>query len=246
MQAEHDTTRGGPLKNLSCLSLLLPQTQVVLQQLHGHHGVVPVLRIRAVELLCGLLEGRAGRADGGAGVAHDLVLEDREVEAEAESHGVHGQEMLRRLHAGAVGPVGALRDRTPGLTLGKLREVPVVVTLHLQEEALRLRVRGAGHEPLLQQGQDLVADLLELCDNLRLVAQRQLCIVGSAILTLRLGGEVGHADGLATLREGVLEGGGEHVALLRGERPARLNTCLHELCHVVVAPRTLGHPRQGE
>jgi hypothetical protein len=79
---------------LACRSIRLtavgggPQGEVVAQELHDKRAVAVRLLGEAVELGDGVVEGLLGKVAGAVGGVQDLVVEDREVEREAEADGM--------------------------------------------------------------------------------------------------------------------------------------------------------------
>merc|ERR1719408_274923 len=130
------------LRGLSLVGLLLigrPQREVVTKQLHDESGVLVGIFRDVVELSDSVLEGGAGHLAGLLWVAQHFVLEDGVVEDEAKADRVrHSQVLLRDLLGGLVSFPCALGGLALILAGGELRDVAVVVSLHLLVEDLRL------------------------------------------------------------------------------------------------------------
>mmetsp|Transcript_42932 Transcript_42932/g.127278 ORF Transcript_42932/g.127278 Transcript_42932/m.127278 type:complete len:240 (+) Transcript_42932:95-814(+) len=231
---------------MACESALrLPERQVVLEELHREDGVVARLLGHARELSGGPIQRILGRGDGALGVLKDFVLEDREVQGETEAHGMHRGQGVCLLHALHVRLLRILRCPGPGVALGEFREVAVVVALHLEVERLRLPRVGRRHQVGFQECEGLVADALQLGLDLGTVAVGQGGLVGAAVGLLLLRHSHRDANSVAALGQSVLEGRGEHVALLRVQRRVLLDALLHEISHLIVALRALRNARKN-
>ena len=80
-----------------------PEGEVVPQQLHDEGGVLVAVLVESVQLGDRVVESLLGQLAGLVGAVEDLVVEDREVEGEAEPDGVGG------LHLGLADLKGVLR-----------------------------------------------------------------------------------------------------------------------------------------
>ena len=74
------------------LGLLLPEGEVLLEELDDALGVTEVVLLELVDLVERVLEGGVGELAGDLVVLHDLVVEDGEVEGKAELDGVAGRQ----------------------------------------------------------------------------------------------------------------------------------------------------------
>jgi len=114
-----------------------PQGQVVTQQLHNERRVlVRVLRER-VELRDGVVKGLLGQGAGLVGRVEDFVVEHREVECQTEADRVSGwQFRIGNIRRRLVGHKRLLCGFFALVTSGKLGQVAMVVTFHLEVEDL--------------------------------------------------------------------------------------------------------------
>ena len=93
---------GGGVASLSLVAVRrCPEGKVVTEELHDESAVAVGLLTKAVELSNGIVEGLLGEVAGTVGRVEDLVVEDGEVEGEAETDGVSGS----KLGLGDVGGV---------------------------------------------------------------------------------------------------------------------------------------------
>ena len=114
--------------------LVLPEGQVLFEELDDALGVTEVILLKLVNLVKGILEGLVSKLASGLVVLHHLVVEDGEVEREAELNGVAwGKGNLVSL---VVCLEGVLLDLLHEGALSVLGDVAVVVTDHLDEEGL--------------------------------------------------------------------------------------------------------------
>ena len=148
---------------LGILHVRGPEGKVVTEELHDEGRVLVALLGEGVELGDGVVEGLLGEVASAVGAVQDLVVEDREVEGKTQADGVGGGQLgdgnvrsslvsLERLVGGVLALVAS----------GELGEVTVVVTLHLVVEDLGLARLGGLDEVLVQDVQDVIADLGEL------------------------------------------------------------------------------------
>ncbi len=86
---------------------------------------------------------------------------------------------------------------------------PVVISLHLEIEDLALGVAGLGDEVLVQEGEDVPADLPELLLDLLAVLLGHLLLALGALGLLLYGGD--HPPGGAAGAHHVLVGDGQQV-----------------------------------
>ena len=74
---------------------------------------------------------------------HDFVVENREIQSQPQSDGMSGLHgRFCNVEGILVGLLGVVNHGLPGVTVGNLGKVPVVVSLHLQVEDLGLSVAG--------------------------------------------------------------------------------------------------------
>mmetsp|Transcript_43200 Transcript_43200/g.102919 ORF Transcript_43200/g.102919 Transcript_43200/m.102919 type:complete len:270 (-) Transcript_43200:51-860(-) len=225
-----------------CASLLVrsPEGQIVSQQLHDQGRVLVGVLCHVVQLGNGVLERRAGHLAGLVRVAEHLVHEDRVVQGQTQADRVcHCQVLLSHLLCLSVGLSCLLRCSLLCVPITELSDVPVVVRLHLLVEDLGLTAAGFGNELVIQEGQDGVADRLQLLLHLLAVL---LGITG--VFVVALGSLLLHHAGddapCSTARaHGVLVGHRQQVALLYGKFTALVASILHVLSHLVIALRLL-------
>lgn len=85
----------------------------------------------------GIIESLLGKIAGLSWVIQALIVEDRVVKGQSESDGVGGFKLgVGDVRGSLVGFVGTLGDFLVDLSLGVLRNVSEVVTLHFEVENL--------------------------------------------------------------------------------------------------------------
>ena len=141
-----------------------PQGEIVPQQLHDQGAVLVAVLVEGVQLGNGiiecLIEDQRYSLPGSALCerlrvyllseltslirrGHDFVVENREIQSEAQSDGMSGLHgRFCNVEGILVGLLGVVNHGLPGVTIGNLSKVPVVVSLHLQVEDLGLSVAG--------------------------------------------------------------------------------------------------------
>jgi len=120
------------------LVLLLPEGQVLLEELDDALGVAEVVLLQLVNLVQGALQGVVGKLAGLGVVLQHLVVEDGEVQSQTELDGVAGGQ--RDLVSLLVGLLSFCLNRLELVALGVFGNVAVVVTNHLDEEGSGLGV----------------------------------------------------------------------------------------------------------
>ena len=74
---------------------------------------------------------------------HDFVVENREIQSQPQPDGMSGLHgRFCNVEGVLVSLLGVIHHGFPGVTVGNLSEVAVVVSLHLQVEHLGLSVAG--------------------------------------------------------------------------------------------------------
>ena len=213
------------------LLLFFPEGEVLLEELDDALGVAEVVLLKLIDFVEGLLEGVVSELASFGVVLQDFVVEDGEVEGEAELDGVAGRQIdgVGLL----VGGLGLLLDLLELGLLGVLGDVAVVVTDHLDEEGLGLVGAVASEDAGVDHVDDLLAVSLELLLDLVLVFKEST--VEFRVLGVLLDGGDGAACG-AFAADQVLEGNGEEVALV-GVDGASLDNedFLKEIYHVFEA-----------
>ena len=222
-----------------CLGGLVggPQGEVVAKELHDEGRILVRLLVEGVELGDGIVECLFGDVTGTVGAVEDLVVEDGEVEGKAKTDGVGGGKVSGGdARGGLVGIEGGRSGSLASLAGLELGEVTVVIALHLVVEDLGLLGGGVGDEGLLDDAEDVIADVDELGLDLGLVVLDDGHLVGIALL-LDGGND---APGRTAGADDVLVGDGEEVALLNGELLGLLGNLLHVGDHLVEALGLLG------
>jgi len=213
--------------------LFLPESKVFLEEFDDALGVTEVILLELVDLVEGILEGLVGKCDGFLGVLLGLVVEHREVEGEAELDGIAGRKA--DVHGLLVGLEGGVLGGVEVGALGVLSLVAVVVTDHLDEEALGLPVAGFAEDVLVDDINDTLAVLHELLLDDALVSGEGILELG--VLGVLFDGLDGAAGGPLAGDE-VLEGDGEQVALVGGDvGTLLLEDLFEEVDHIL---KTLG------
>ena len=148
------------------------------------------------------------------GAIQNFIIEDGEVECKSEADRVRRWKIRRGdLRGALVGVEGGRGGGLPGIALLELGEVAMVVALHLIVENLCLLGGGIGDEALLDDAEDVVADIAELVFDLDLVILDDGHFVGVALLL-----DGGHHSPTCPSRSNdVLVGDREEISLLHGE-----------------------------
>jgi hypothetical protein len=188
---------------VTVLFLVLPKSQVFLEELDDALGVTEVVFLELVDLVEGILEGLVGKLTGSLVVLEDLVMEDGEVEGETELDGVARGE--GDLVSFGVSLESRLLDLFHEGTLGVLGDVAEVVADHLDEECLGLTVAGLGEDLGVDEVDDALAVSGELVLDGTLVAGECGSVLG--ILGVLLNGGNSAASGALGTDE-VLKGDG--------------------------------------
>ena len=219
------------------LLLLSPESQILLEEFNDGLGIAEVALLELVNLVEGVLEGLVGKVAGSLVVLHDLVVEDGEVEGEAELDGVAGGK--GDLVGGVVGLEGVGFGGIEVGTLGVLGNVTIVVADHLDEEGLWLTVAGSLEYVGVDHVHDALAVVAELSFDAGLVLGKGIGEFGVLGVLLNCGN--GAAGGALGADE-VLEGNGEEVALVGGDIGTLLLHDLLELVnHILKALSLFGH-----
>lgn len=228
--------------------------QVVPQELHDEGGVLVALLAQGVELCKvvvstiqsqsvaskltsnGIVKGKLGEMAGLVGRVQDFVVEDREVQGQAEADGVGGGKLgLGDLGSSLVGLERGIGSTLAAVTDGELSQVTVVVTLHLVVEDLGLAALGGLDEVLVQNLEDVVTDLGQLGLNLLavLLDQSDLRLVAFGLLLLLDRGDNSPRSTAGT--DDVLVGNRQQIPLLNGELHISRGNDLHVLDHLCIA-----------
>ena len=129
---------------LNCIIgiFLLPEGQVLLEQLDDGLGISEGLLIDVVNFLEGFREGSLAELARLVVVVHDFVVEDGEVEGETEADWVAWVKTFGELVCLIVSFEGTLLDSIELVLIGRLSDVSIVITDHLLEEGLGLVLSG--------------------------------------------------------------------------------------------------------
>ena len=207
-----------------------PESEVVSEQLHDEGRVLVGFLAQGVELSDGVIESLLGQVAGSVGGREDFVVEDGEVEGETQSDGVGGRQVLvGDGRSGGVsvqsGGSGSL-SRVADLELG---QVSVVVALHLVVEDLAFFGGGVGDEFLLEDLEDISADVEQfLLDLLSVLSDNR----DSVALALLLDGR-DHSPRSSSGADHVLVSDRKQVPFLNSELLRRRSHRLHVLNHLI-------------
>jgi len=222
------------------LLFLLPESEVLLEELDDALGVTEVVLLELVDLVESLLESGISEFASLGVILEDLVVEDGEVEGESELDGVAGGKI--NSIGFLVGDLGLTLNFVELSILGVLGNVAVVVTDHLDEESLGLISAVAVEDAVLDDINDLLAVVDELSLDLGLVGEE--IIVELGVLRVLLDG--GNSAACGTLgRNEVLESDRKKVTLVRVDGATLDNEdFLKEINHVFEAFSLLGDTGQ--
>merc|ERR1711924_317029 len=120
-----------------------PQREVVADELHDEGGILVLILIESVEIFNCIIERFLRNKARFLSVTGDLVVKDAGVQRQPKPDGVCACQALCRVSSDGVSvlciPHGVLSNVAPR----DLSVVPVVISLHLQEEAPGLLVGGS-------------------------------------------------------------------------------------------------------
>lgn len=122
----------------------------------------------------GIIESRLGQVAGFFWVIEALVVEDGEVQSQSQSDRVGGLKLaVSNIRGSRVGLESSLGNLFVQVVDGVLRNVSVVISLHLEVENLGLRSGGLLDQLLIQQIKDILAVSGEFIFELLLVVLDQ-------------------------------------------------------------------------
>ena len=148
---------------------LLPEGEVLLEELDDALGIAEVVLLKLVDLVEGLLESVISELARFRVILEHFVVEHGEVKGEAELNGVASGKLDSV--SLFISLLGLQLDIFEELVLGVLGNVAVVIANHLDEECLGL-LRAVGVEDaVVDHVDDLLAVTLELRFNLSLVGE---------------------------------------------------------------------------
>mmetsp|Transcript_89519 Transcript_89519/g.253303 ORF Transcript_89519/g.253303 Transcript_89519/m.253303 type:complete len:206 (+) Transcript_89519:224-841(+) len=199
----------------SGLALLVrgPERQIIAEQLHDEGGVLVGVLCDVVELGDRVLEGGARHLARLVRVRQHLVLKHREVQSKTEADRVRHCQVLggNRLRL-LVSTLGIIRSLFLVSASGVFGNVTIVVSLHLLIEDLRLACRCLPNETVVQDGKDLLTDVIEFGFHLLAVLLRELCVLLVALAGLLLLHAGDDAPRSAARTHGVLVGHRQEIA----------------------------------
>ena len=215
----------------------LPESQVLLEKLDDALSIAEVVLFELINLVEGLLESVVGKFASLGMVLEHLVVEDGEVEGQAEFDGV----ACRQIDSISlfVGSLCLALDLLELGVLGVLGNVAVVVAHHLDEESLGFIGAFTVEDAGLDHVDNFLAVIHELVLDLALVLEE--CAVELGVLGVLFDGRDCAASG-AFARDEVLESDGQKVALV-GVDGATLGSkdFVKEVDHVLEALGLLGN-----
>jgi hypothetical protein len=219
--------------------------------LHNQCGVLVALFAESVQLGNSIVECLLGEMAGLVRGVQDLVVKDREVQRETKSDGVGGSKLgLSDFCGSLVGLERLVRRFLALVGSSELSEVAVVVALpsrtseeafegggrgeiglHLVVEHLRFTGLGRGNQVLVQNLEDVFADLSELLLNCLTVFldEFDLSFVAFRLLLLLDGGD--DSPRSATSSDDILVSDREEISLFDGELLVCRGDDLHVLDH---------------
>ena len=221
------------------LLFLLPEGEVLLEELDDGLGVSEGLFIDVIDLLESIGEGGLTKLTGLLVVVHHFVMEHGEVESQSQSDWVAGVQTLGGGLSELVVLEGTVLHRFKLVGLGALGNVSVVVSNHFVEECLGLIGGGDLHALSLNNVDDGDALIVKLTLDLLLVGRET--VVELLVLGVLLDGTNG-SNGGSLGADLVLETNGKEVSLLSGEvLILGLNNLLKVEDHIVESLGLLGN-----
>mmetsp|Transcript_5563 Transcript_5563/g.10575 ORF Transcript_5563/g.10575 Transcript_5563/m.10575 type:complete len:232 (-) Transcript_5563:165-860(-) len=214
-----------------------PECEVISQQLHNESRILVRLFIKSIKFCDGIIKRRLGNRASAIRRVENLIVKHREVESQSETNRMcRGQFSRSNSRCGSVSVKSRRCASLTGTSSLELGEVTVIISLHLVIEHLgffRSRVRD---ETLLNDSEDIIANLNELGLDFRLVVLDDGLLVGFSLLLN--GGN--NTPGSAAGSNHILVGDGEKVALFDGEFHGLLGYRLHIFDHFIEALSLLG------
>ena len=144
-----------------CMSVLVPKRQVVTKELHDRGGVFNFLLLEVVQLRNRVVESFLRQFVRFLGTILDFVLENREVQSQAEPIRVcNGQIFFAHFYSFEISPLGflllvivaiAVAVAVAGLQGRNLDQITQIVSLHFQEEHLRLGLARFWNDVIFKQ-----------------------------------------------------------------------------------------------
>jgi hypothetical protein len=207
-----------------------PQSKVISQELHDKSGVLVRFLVQCVELGNGIIESLLRNLASLVRRIENLVVEDREVEGQSQSDRMRWWKIRGGNSTGSlVGIEGGSARLLADITSLELREITVVVSLHFVVEDLGLLGSGVGDQRLLDDSENVIADLNKFSLNLGLVVLDDGHLVGVSLLF-----DGSHDSPRSTAGpDHVLVGDREQVALLDGQLLWLTGNILHVGDHFI-------------
>ena len=166
-----------------------PKSEIIPDELHDGGGVFIAIFLDGLDVCDGIIEGSLGNLAGHGLVAHDLIIEDGEIQGETKSNRVGGFELLVGDGGGAfVGFHGEELGILVLVVLGVLADVTMVVSLHFHEKHFGFIGVGRGDQIVVQKVDDVVAVGVQLDLDLLLVFLQQAQFVAVLCLLLLFDG----------------------------------------------------------
>ena len=151
------------------LLFLLPEGEVLLEELDDALGIAEVVLLKLVDLVESLLESVISELTCFCVILEHFVVEHGEVESETKLNGVAGRKF--DCVSLLISLLGLLLDILEELVLGVLGNVAVVISYHLDEESLGLLSAFGVEDAVVDHVDDLLAVALELGLDLSLVGE---------------------------------------------------------------------------
>ena len=196
------------------LLFLLPEREVLLEQLDDALGISESLLIDVIDLLEGVGQSGLTKLARLLVVVHHLVVEHGEVQSKTQSDWVAGVQTLGSLLSLVVVAEGSLLDGLELVSLSALCHISVVVTDHFEEETLGLIGGCHLHAGLLHNVDNGHALVVELTLDLLLVGGE--AVVELLVFWVLLDG-ADRPDSGSLGSDLVLETNGKQVSLLSRE-----------------------------
>jgi len=218
-----------------------PESEVVTEKLHDESGILVALLGKGIELGDGVVKRLLGKMASLIRGIEDLVVEHTEVQSETKTDGVRRCKVGLRDLGSSLVRLERLVGRSLALVANsKLGEVTMVITLHLVVEHLGLPALGRRDEVLVENVENVFADLGELIFNLLTVLLDEGNLGGVSLGLLLLLDRSDYSPGGTAGTDDVLVGDGEKVTLLDSQVAVLGGDNLHVLNHLFVALGLLG------
>lgn len=178
---------GGASRSVVFCQLGGPQKQVVAQKLHNQSRILVVFVLHAVQVSNCLIESSTGHSTCLLRVLEDFIMEDGMVESESQFKRVCVAERLLGVALGLfVGTKSSLCDGRSLVGSREFSDVTQEVGLHFEEKDLGLVTDGVGHQGVLEQVKDVLANACQFSLNLLLVVLNLLYVFRVALDILLL------------------------------------------------------------